>query len=310
MKKLENIIPIFFATDDAYVPFLAVALQSLVENSSKENTYMIRVLYTDISEENKKRIGVYNKDNITVEFVDLNEYIESIKDKLHTRDYYSKTTYYRLFIAELYPEYDKALYLDSDILIKGDIADLYNIDIKDNLIGAVTDGIIQSAEVFKDYVERVIGIAKSTNYFNAGVLVMNLDELRKTKFQEKFLYLLSTVTYSLVQDEDYLNRICKGRVKIISNAWNTMPIQGDIFNRDDIKLIHYTLTSKPWHYDDVLYEDYFWDYAKRSDYYQDLINIKKNFSQEDKDKDLTDAANLQKLAIYEANCVGDDRYLR
>ena len=310
MNKNETIIPIFFATDDAYIPYLAVALQSLKENSSKENTYMIKILFTEISEENKKRIGEYNKDNIKVEFVDLNNYIETIKDKLHTRDYYSKTTYYRLFIAELYPNLDKALYLDSDILIKGDIADLYNIDIGDNLIGGVTDGIIQSAEVFRDYVERVIGIAKSTNYFNAGVLVMNLNELRKMKFQEKFLYLLGTVTYSLVQDEDYLNRICKGRVKIIPKAWNTMPIDGDIYNRDDIKLIHYTLTSKPWHYDNVLYEDYFWDYAKRTGYYEDLKRIKENFNQEMKDKDLLDAANLQKLALYETSCVGDDRFLR
>ena len=52
----ENIIPIFFAVDDEYIPFLAVALQSLIENSSKENEYVIKILYTNISEENTKNM--------------------------------------------------------------------------------------------------------------------------------------------------------------------------------------------------------------------------------------------------------------
>ena len=309
MNKAYNIIPVFFAVDDAYVPFLVVALQSLIENSSKENNYMIRILYTEISEKNKEIISSkYYKDNIEIEFVDLNSYIEEIKSKLHTRDYYSKTTYYRLFIPELYPEYDKAIYLDSDILIKSDIAELYKIDLGDNLLGAVTDEVIQSEEVFKDYVEKVIGVLNSKNYFNAGVLVMNLKELRKSKFQKKFIHLLEHVKYEVVQDEDYLNRICKGRVKILDKSWNKMPIGGDNIERENINIIHYTLTSKPWHYDNILYGEYFWDYASRTEYLEDIKNIKENFDEEKQAKDIQETQNLKKLAQFESDCVGDDRY--
>ena len=60
-----------------------------------------------------------------IEFVDLNYYIQKVKDKLYTRDYYSKTTYFRLFLPNLYPQYDKVLYLDSDIGILDDFATLY-----------------------------------------------------------------------------------------------------------------------------------------------------------------------------------------
>ncbi len=307
MNKNKEMIPIFFAVDDAYVPFLAVALQSLVEKSNIENNYEIRILYTNITEENRIKISKYKRENITIEFVDLNEYLETIKDKLHTRDYYSKTTYYRLFIAELYPEYDKALYLDSDIVIKSDIANLYNIDIEDNLLGAVTDEVIQSQKVFKDYVEKVIGVAQSTNYFNAGVLVMNLKELRKTKFQEKFIYLLGTVKYALVQDEDYLNRICKGNVKLIDKTWNKMPIGGETVKREDINIIHYTLTSKPWHFDGILYEEEFWEYANKTEYKTDIQEIRKNHTKEKQEKEINDSNNLIKLAQLEADCVGDDR---
>ena len=101
MEKYKEVIPIFFAVDDEYIPFLAVTLQSIVEHSTEENYYVIKILCTNISEENKEKINKYTKDNISIEFVDLNYYIEKIKNKLYTRDYFSMTTYFRLFISNL-----------------------------------------------------------------------------------------------------------------------------------------------------------------------------------------------------------------
>ena len=134
MEQNKEVLPIFFAVDDGYMPFLAVTLQSLVENSSDKYYYLLKILYTNISEENKEKIKKYERENINIEFVDLNYYIEEIKDKLYTRDYYTNTTYFRLFIANLYPQYNKAIYLDSDIVLLKDIAELYKIDIGDNLL--------------------------------------------------------------------------------------------------------------------------------------------------------------------------------
>ena len=119
-NKKGTVVPIFFAVDDGYCPFLAVAIQSLIENSSEENTYLIKILNTGIGEKNKAEIEKYQRKNVEIEFVDLGSYIESIKDKLYTRDYYSKTTYFRLFLPNLYPQFDKVLYLDSDIVILDD----------------------------------------------------------------------------------------------------------------------------------------------------------------------------------------------
>ena len=93
------------------------------------------------------------------------------------------TTYFRLFIASLYPQYNKAIYLDSDIVVLHDVAELFNIDIGNNLVGAVPDDIIQKNEVFQEYVEKVVGVSSYKNYFNAGVLVMNLEELRNFHFE-------------------------------------------------------------------------------------------------------------------------------
>lgn len=307
MEKELNKIPIFFAVDDGYIPFLAVALQSLLENSSEENYYLIKILYTNISQDNQERIKKYERENINIEFVDLNYYIEKVKDKLYTRDYYTKSTYFRLFITDLYPQFNKALYLDSDIVILKDIAELYNTDIGNNLVAGVPDGAVQTIPIFQEYVEKVVGVADYKNYFNAGVLVMNLDELRKFNFQQKFLYLLETVKFSVAQDQDYLNRLCKGRVKIEKTGWDTMPIPELNIKEEDIKLIHYNLNHKPWHFDNILYKDYFWKYAQKTEFYEEIQNIKNNYTEEERFRDMEMGKNLLSLAQKECDCVGDDR---
>ncbi len=310
MEKYQEIIPIFFAVDDEYIPFLAVTLQSIVEHSTEENYYVIKILCTNISEENKEKINKYTKDNISIEFVDLNYYIEKIKNKLYTRDYFSMTTYFRLFISNLYPQYNKAIYLDSDIVLLTDVVELYKEDIGDNLVGAVRDDIIQQNEVFQEYVEKVVGVSSYKNYFNAGMLIMNLDELRKNKFQEKFLYLLENVKYSVVQDQDYLNRICKGRVKLLDASWNVMPNATKDVNEDNIKLIHYNYQYKPWHYDNIAYANYFWNFAQKTEFYDKLQEVKNNFTDEMKYEDRVADEKLRELAKTEASCVGDDRIFR
>lgn len=310
MENNLEVIPIFFAVDDGYVPFLAVALQSLIENSSKNYYYSIKILYTNINEENKKKIIKYEKENIKIEFVDLNYYIDKIKDKLYTRDYYTKTTYFRLFIPDLYPQYDKVLYLDSDIVVLGDIAQLYNTNVKGNLVAAIPDDSVQTIDEFGEYVEKVVGVADRKNYFNAGILLMNLDEFRKINFQSKFLYLLETIKFSVAQDQDYLNRLCKGRVTLVDRTWNRMPIKVDGINEENIKLIHYNLTYKPWHFDNILYQDYFWNYAQKTEFFEQIKEIKNSYTEEERFKDMEQFKNLKALCMKEADCVGDDREYR
>ena len=310
MENNLEVIPIFFAVDDGYIPFLAVALQSLIENSSKNYYYSIKILYTNIEEENKQKISKYKKENVNIEFVDLNYYIKKVKDKLYTRDYYTKTTYFRLFIPNLDPQYDKAIYLDSDIVVLGDIAELYNVNMGNNLIAAAPDDVIQTTKVFQEYAEKVVGVADYRNYFNAGILLMNLDEFRKFNFQEKFLYLLETIKFTVAQDQDYLNRLCKGKVKIIDKAWDRMPIAIDDMKEEDIKVIHYNLAYKPWHFENVLYKAYFWKYAQKTEFYKQIEDIRKSYTEEERFKDMEQYKKLQDLAKKESDCVGDDRNYR
>ena len=305
MKK-QN-IPVFYAVDDNYVPFLAVSLESLVAKISEENFYEIRVLYTKLTDEHQKALKKYEKKNVSVEFVNLNEKIDRIANKLYTRDYFSMTTYYRLFLPDLYPDLDKVLYLDSDTVILYDIANLYNIDLGTNLVGAIPDGSVASTKEFQDYVELVVGLKAHKNYFNAGIMLMNLKELREYRFQVKFMYLLDTVKFKVAQDQDYLNRLCKGRVTIIDNEWNTMPAANPEIRSKNPKLIHYNLSFKPWHLDNVPYEEYFWDFAWQTEFYDEIRYIKDHYTESQRQEDIQTGIRLVSLAAKEADCVGDDR---
>ena len=307
-EKYEKIIPIFFALDDGYIPYMTVCLNSLIKNSSKKNCYVIKVLHTNIAEENQEAIMKYNKDNIKIEFVDLNYYVNQVKEKLYTRDYYTNTTYFRLFIPNLYPQYEKAIYIDADTVLLDDIANLYSIELGNNLIGGVTDGVINNVELLRDYVEKVVGVNDWRYYFNAGVLLMNLDELRKMNLQDKFLYSLEMIKFKVAQDQDYLNRICKGRVKLIDRHWDVMPIDSaNIKDENKIKLIHYNLGDKPWHHDNVPFSKYFWEYAKDSEFYDYIVSRKAEYTEEKRIRDLETTKSMIELAKKEADSVGDDR---
>ena len=152
MNENNNVIPIFMAVDNNYIPFLGVALKSIIDNVSQQNRYEIKVLYTSVTEENKKKIEEYQTENVGIEFVNLSYKLQEIQEKLYTRNYFSNTTYFRLFIPELYPEYDKAVYIDSDTITLVDIARLYNTEMGDNLIAGIPDGAVQAIPIFQDYV--------------------------------------------------------------------------------------------------------------------------------------------------------------
>lgn len=310
MNKGKNVIPIFFAIDDGYIPFLAVAIKSLIENASKEYEYIIKVLHTNVKEKNVRKIKKFETENVNIEFVNLSYYIKKVQDKLYTRDYYTNTTYFRMFLPELYPQYDKVLYLDSDIVVLGDISQLYNTEIGTNLVAAAPDDIIQYNKVFQEYAEKVVGVVKYQNYFNAGILLMNLDQLRKFNFQDKFLYLLGTVKFSVAQDQDYLNRLCKGRVTLINSQWDVMPVVNRKINKEDIKIIHYNFAYKPWRFEDVQYKEHFWEYARKTEFLDEIQKIKDSYTEEERFQDREAEKALKELAQKENSCVGDDRILR
>jgi lipopolysaccharide biosynthesis glycosyltransferase len=237
--------------------------------------------------------------------VDVTAKLTTILKHLHMRDYYTPTTYFRVFIAELFPQYDKAIYLDCDTVILGDISGLFSYDLGNNLLGGSPCEGVNCFDVYKRYVSEVDGL-NPDYFFNAGVLLMNLKAFREEGFYEQFAELLKRYKFEVIQDEDYLNVLCQDKVLRLARAWNKSPVGNDVLPREELRIVHYLMTWKPWRYEDVPYGEYFWEYAKQTEFYDYLKNIFEQSTKEVEEKDKLQESNLQALARSEI--ARSDRY--
>ena len=181
-----------------------------------------------------------------------------------------------------------------DIVLVDDIANLYNMELGDHLLGVVRDGVVEyGPKILGEYVENFVCVP-TEKYFNSGVLVMNLKEMRKAQIEERFLYLIDKYNIDTVApDQDYLNVLCQGRTLMLPESWDKMPdFCGGYPDIKDLHLIHFNMFRKPWHYDDVAYQEAFWKYAKQTSYYDVLQDALKSYPQEKKEADFKGAAGM------------------
>ena len=310
MKKKESTekkpIPVFFAADENYMPYLGVTLTSLKANKRQENRYEIYVLYAGELSENAMKIKRMEEKDFSVTFVDITKKIEEITHLIRCRDYYTSAIYYRLFIPELFPQYDKAVYLDCDTVLLEDVAVLYGTELGENLIAAVPDQAVAAVVSFREYTQYALGISYE-KYFNSGVIVMNLEKMRALNFYVAFSKILSSYDFIVAPDQDCLNLICKGNVRYLDAGWNAMPT-GDKLPEKRLKLIHYNLSAKPWHYDDIVYGEYFWTYAKTSGFYKQIAANRAAFTEDLARRDERNGERL--LALAQAEADSPCNYLR
>lgn len=278
-------IPIFFSCDNNYAPYLTVTIKSIKDHINDYDIYSIYVLHKGISNETMDIIKTLETDNLTINFVSLEERLKHISDILDdVRDYYTQTIFYRLFIAGLFKKLSKAIYLDCDIIVNCDLAEFYRINIGNNIVGCVVDNVVRDNRDFQIYTKVTVGV-EAKDYFNSGVLLINLDEYRKENVEEKFLYMIEHYVFkSVAPDQDFLNYVCQDKKMILDEKWNRMPI--DDGYEGELKIIHYNMFMKPWLYDNVIYEEYFWNTAKTTPYYDAIVEKKNSYTDEDKKRDL------------------------
>lgn len=303
----KPIVPVFYACDDAFARYALVSMQSLIENADPDRQYILHVLYSRLSPEKQQQLAGLERPGFRLRFVDVTDYTRSIAHKLPLRDYYSMTTYYRLFISEMFPEYDKAVYIDSDTVILEDIAQLYDRELGTHLVGAAPDQVFAQMEVYGTYAEQVLGIDRF-RMFNAGVLLLNCRAFRQEQVLGQFIDLLYIYHFVVTQDEDYLNLICQERVLWLEQRWNTQGIGEIPYDIREAYIVHYNMTSKPWHYEDCRYKEVFWEYAARTPVYQDLRQELADYTPEQKLMDERCGNRLAQTAWQEAN--RPDNYLK
>lgn len=302
----QNVIPLFYACDDNFVKYTVVSFQSMKEHASRDRKYCIHVLHTNISKEMQDVMYAMQDEQFQVCFDDVTEYLKSINDKLPLRDYYSKTTYFRLFIAEMFPEYDKAIYIDSDTVVLGDVAEVYAFELGENYVGAVREQVMIQTDVYGTYVEKVLGIDRN-EYFNAGMLVINCRQFRAQHVLDQFVELLHVYNFVVTQDEDYLNLICKNNVFWLPQQWNTEVFGTIDYPEEFFGVLHYIMVSKPWHYKDCRLGEYFWTYAKKTVCYKEIKETLEHYTDEQR---AADAASGDRLMVTAQNEIDNENNYR
>lgn len=301
----KKTIPIFFAIDAGYAPYLSVAIASLIDNASKDYNYNIHVVYESITVDAINKLKTLETENVKIIFSEMKDGLESItnrKENLLRTDFFTLTIYFRIFLPVMFQEYDKAIYIDSDTCIPGDISELYNIELGDNLFGGCNDISCKDNELLCEYFKTNTGVSID-KYINSGVLLMNMKKLREVGFQEHFLYLLNKYHFDTVcPDQDYINAMAYQKVLHLPNEWNAMPTNGELVFENP-KIIHYNLFLKPWHYDNIDYEEYFWKYADKSLFKDEIYKEKEGFTQEMQEED---RKTLEKLVERASEIIKND----
>ena len=294
----QKVVRLFFTVDDNYIPYLSVTIASIVRHASKKYKYHLTILHDGLSSKSKKALRKFqNNKNIFIWFYDVTLKVHSLSIKLDVRDYYTITTYYRLFLPDLFPLFNKGLYLDSDIVVRDDIAKLYFTDLGDNLVGAVPDASVQLYDEFINYVHKVIEM-DHTKYFNAGVLLMNFKKLREFGLEKRVVNLLKRVTFKVAQDQDLLNYLCKDKTLLLDKKWNVMPL-GERVNEPS--LIHYNLMFKPWNLENIMYEEEFFKYAELAGVKNQILKNREAIPQEVTEKILQGVDGVKAFCNLEAS---------
>ena len=293
----ERNIPIVFASNDNYVPYLGVAMLSLLENASADFNYDIVVLEGDISETGKYllRITAERFENCSLRFVRVRDYVQI--PKFHINKYFSVETYFRLFIPTLFKEFDRLIYLDCDLAVLGDISELYQTDIRGFTIGATRNfsslplylkHIIWEKIDWKKYYEKTLRLQNPQNYFQAGVMLIDVKEMGAEDNQARLLALANSFNPFFV-DQDILNSFFNEKVKIIDQAWNYengMDVENIDYLKTDInshlysalivamqnpKIIHYAGSRKVWADPRVPRAELWWSYARKTPFYENIL---------------------------------------
>lgn len=285
-------IPVVLASSDLFAPIVGVCLKSIIAHSTSDNSYDIIILETDISNYNKKLLAdiLRSYENFSLRFYNVKTMLEG--HRLKPSEHVGVETYYRFLIPDILPEVDKVLYLDSDLIVLADVADLYLQDLNDNLVAAVRDPDFQGQvnmpnSTMKQYACEELKIKNPYNYFQAGVLLLNLTEMRALHSSEEWLYLASTP--HRYADQDVLNQCCQGRVKYLDLSWNVLTdcdwkrvsdiiefapatlFQEYMEARKNPKIVHFAGFKKPWQFPGEDFGELFWKYARQTPFYELLL---------------------------------------
>jgi len=294
---MNSPIPIVFAFDNNFAKPAFIAISSLIHYANNDTKYKIYcIISNDVNQHNINEISQLNNKQTQIEFIIADiEFNDAYQHRKITT-----AAYYRLMTHKLIPNENKIIYVDVDVLFKGDLSNVYNTKLGENIIGGVKNLFIH--QVFEKHIENIpywkktFGDSKYT-YINSGFLIMNLTEIRKTEIWKKWIKLSSQPWE--YHDQDILCMTCKEKITYLAPKYNSTyairakeAINWDLFTKEELSqkpvVLHYT-AGKPWNSKYMKQADEWWYFVENhTDLYSYFLsNYKKNYKLHHKIKRLT-----------------------
>lgn len=287
----ENNVAMVLASSDFYTIYLSAMLESIVENASDEYNYDITVLESGIKEDNKKALQLLQEghENVSIRFYNVKEKMANVH--LKATGHISVETYYRLLIPEVFINYEKILFLDSDMTVHADMAELFNMDVTGYMVAAAHDQcclafLNGNDKSFARYCKEALNLKNPYDYFQAGVMLLNLTRFRE-KYTQKEIFEIATSRQFRYVDQDIMNVLCEGEVKHLDLEWDVFPDFGSYEYefmpyylqkqyekaRKNPKICHHTGPNKPWSelFADTMQTERFWRRARKSPLYEQIL---------------------------------------
>ncbi len=288
-------VAIVLSSDDFYVPYLSALLQSIADTRSPERRYDIIVMTENISREHQEVLRKQVADDrLALRFLNVRRPMREYHDKLSLNGHFKIETYFRLLLGDLLSDtYHKILYLDSDMVVCHDLAELYDENLDGYLVGACRDadtaGLYMGVrEGKREYMDNVLKIEKPFDYFQAGTVLFNLDLWRSTFDTHEVFAFAQSNDWQLL-DQDVLNYLCQGHVKLLDMSWNVLYDWRGV-RKDQIcaraprwlfadylearrhpYVVHFAGPDKPWYNPVCDYAEVFWEASRRTPFYEQIL---------------------------------------
>jgi lipopolysaccharide biosynthesis glycosyltransferase len=235
----SDVISICCTINSSYARHFGVMCTSLFENNLASR-FQIFLVYDNLKKKDKSRIDqLFLRYKQSIIYLPFHQ--GGLVEQYPLSNHASPANYYRLFMPEILPiGLEKVLYLDCDLLVLKDINPLWNMDnhSKEYQVWAMPEGTtVEKA--------KALGIDNPDDYYNSGVMLINLRKWREEQLRDRFLKFIQDNSEKIeFWDQDVLNVICNKYGKI-SSYWNTKIV--DILETNNIGIIHFAGIFKPWH---------------------------------------------------------------
>lgn len=312
-------VPIVVNFNEAYSHVAAACLQSIISNTSSDFNYDIFILGNKVSEKslNRYRNMCDEYSNINITYIDISQ--ELFIEKLSVNQYFSIETYFRLFVPKIFSQFEKVIYLDVDMIVNKDLSELMDVEFNEECIAAVPcyvmqafieNKVVSNSEtgnlITSEYLEKYLGIKDTQSYIQAGLIIFNIKNLNEFGFVNKIIDELDKIYWFL--DQDIINKILNGRIKILPFNWNVMHGNDDVNKfisllplneknkyleaRQSPCIVHYAGPEKPWNNKEVEFSDLYWKNFQKTLWFTDLV-----FYASHATKNISHSYNLPKYKI-------------